>query len=138
MRSGDKTSRGIGGSRRLLLAAAALALSAGGALAQDAPQMSPGVKPVENNDKVYKADPSYQDTPYDPTAQINIYGGKYGIDSPRPLLELGQPLYIDGPLDPGVNIIGRKNLVYPAFEAFGDWRSAIAFNDNGNKEIGQV
>lgn len=101
-------------------------------------EMSPGAKPVENDPNVFKANPRYEAEPYNPSAQIDIYGGKRAIDAPRPALEIGRALYEGGPFDQGLSFLGQKNLVFPAFEAFGDWRTAIAFNDNGKKEVGQL
>ena len=120
---------------RLAAWAAALGtlLGVGAASAQDT-QTAPGVRPVPNNPGVFKADPRYEDKPYDPGAQINIYGGKTPIEDPKPLLELGRPLYRAGPLSSGVDVVGEKNLLFPGFVAFGDWRNVVAYNDNGKNE----
>jgi hypothetical protein len=137
MSEGD-SSRGLRARRARLVAwtiAAGAMFAALSAAAQEAPpQTAPGVRPVPSNPGVFKADPRYQDKPYDPGAQIDIYGGKRGIDDPKPLLELGRPLYREGPLSPGVNVIGEKNLLFPGFVAFGDWRNVVAYNDNGKNE----
>lgn len=111
----------------------ALAAEAGGPR-----QMSKEAKPVEHEPKDFRPDPAYQDKPYSPDAQIDIYGGKQAIDAPRPLLELFRPIYEEGPFRRGTNVIGDKNLVFPAFSIFGDWRTAIAHNDNGAVETGQI
>lgn len=106
------------------------------AAAQQPPrEMSPEARPVPNDRGVFGPDPAY-DTRYNPNAQIDIYGGKRAIDAPRPLFELGRPLYTEGPFTEGINYFGERNLVYPAFSAFGDWRNAIAFNDKGKAETG--
>ena len=108
------------------------------AAAEKEPQTSPGVQKVPYDPKVFRPDPSYDDKPYDAQKQLDVYGGKRDIDEPRPLLELGRTLYLEGPLPGGYNIIGSKNLVNPSLQAYGDLRTAVAFNDNGNVETAQV
>ncbi len=100
--------------------------------------MSPGTKQIDHDKGVFSPDPTYKDKPYSPDAQIEIYGGKTAIEAPRPLLELFRPIYQEGPYQDGTNVAGEKNLLFPGLSIFGDWRTAIAFNDNGNVEIGQV
>ena len=118
----------------MLLAAPGLAAAQTG----PAPEMSPGAKPVPDDQGVYKPDPSYDTNPYDPKAQINIYGGKHAIDDPRPIEAL-RLQYEGGPFDQGLTFLGERNLVFPAFQASGDWRTAIANNHQNNKQnIGQV
>jgi hypothetical protein len=117
-----------------IAAACMAALMAGSALAQDQRDMAPGVSPVPNDRGVFKSDPRYENRPYDPAAQIDIYGGKRTITDPKPLLELGRPLYREGPLGSGVNVVGERNLLFPGFLAYGDWRNVVAYNDNGANE----
>jgi len=117
----------------LALLGATLARAGGGG-----PEMSPGVQQVANDPSAFQPDPRATNT-YDPQQQIEIYGGKHNIDEPRPPIELGQKLYVEGPLDKNYNLVGPKNLVTPAFSVFGDWRTAYAYNNNGpNKEVGQI
>ncbi len=122
----------------VLVAAVVLATMPAGAN-DAAPEMSPNATRVRNDPKAFGSDPKYSGNSYDPKQQIQIYGGKKNIEEPRPMLELGQKLYVEGPLDPYYNVIGRKNLVQPAFSIFGDWRSAVAYNNNGHgKQVGQI
>ncbi len=105
----------------------------------DAPRkMSPEAKQIEHDKSVFGSDPTYKDKPYDPEKQIEIYGGKTAIDAPRPAIELGRPIYVEGAFGEGINLFGEKNLLFPAFNVSGDWRTAVAFNDNGAKEVGQI
>ncbi len=90
---------------------------------------------VPTSDRVFKPDPVYDDT-YNAEEQLYIYGGKHLVPTARPLLELGRELYQYGPLRPGINLFGKKNLVFPQFFVFGDWRTAVAYNDNGKVEKG--
>lgn len=102
------------------------------------PEMSPGAKQVANDRGAFGPDPHYGNT-YEPTQQIEIYGGKHTVNEQRPLVEIGQPLYVEGPLSANFNDAGAKNLVTPAFSVFGDWRTAFAYNNNGpGKEFGQI
>lgn len=117
------------------LAAGALALHA--ALAQaagEAPAMSPEARPVPHDSRVFSPDPSYADKPYDMGDQLRIYGGKSAVDTPRPMLELGRPIYQGGPYDPPGTWMGSKNPVDQAFSMYGDLRSALAYNDEGATE----
>jgi hypothetical protein len=107
--------------------------------AGDEPAMSPGVERVPHDPKVFKADPVYATQSYDPARQIEIYGGKRDVPEPRPLLEVGRPLYREGPLPPSYHFLGAKNPVSPSLILYGDWRTAIASNDNGRgKSTSQV
>jgi len=101
-------------------------------------EMDPAVKQVPHDPGEFRADPSYQDEPYDPAKQVDIYGGKVGYDEPRPLLELGRRQYTSGLYDKGTSIFGEDNLVFQALSVYGDWRTAVAFNNNGGKELAQV
>ena len=114
---------------------------AGGAdlrAAEKPPEMSPGVKPVPHKPDVFRSDPNYEDKKYDADGQIKIYGGKSRFEEVRPLLELGRPIYTEGPFQEGINLIGRKNLIFPALSVYGDIRTAVGYNDNGANENGLV
>ncbi|MBM3518923.1 MAG: hypothetical protein FJX56_13895, partial [Alphaproteobacteria bacterium] len=100
--------------------------------------MSEGAAPVEHDSGVFRGDPTYEDKPYSAEAQLAIYGGKSAFDTPRPLLEIGRQQYTTGPFDEGINLFGEKNLVFPGFAVYGDWRTAVAYNDNGALEQGLV
>src|ERR1041385_8954387 len=83
----------------VLVAAVMLATVPAGAN-DAAPEMSPNAMRVRNDPKAFGSDPKYSGNSYDPKQQIEIYGGKKNIEEPRPLLELGQKLYVEGPLNP--------------------------------------
>ncbi len=102
------------------------------------PKMDSFAKPSSYDKTKFKSDPVYPDKPYDVEAQVEIYGGKKAVPTARPWLELGHPLYDEGPFGAGYNLIGRKNLVRPQLTLFGDFRTALAYNDNGNAEVGQI
>ncbi len=108
-------------------------------LAAGEPIVGDGARKAEFDKGVFKADPTYEDKPYEQEAQVEIYGGKTAVDVQRPIVELGTPFYTVGPLAEGTNLLGAKNLVFGHLYAFGDWRTAVAYNDNGNgDEVAQI
>ncbi len=100
--------------------------------------MSPEAKEVETDKSKFSPDPSYEDKPYSAEEQIKIYGGKKAVEIVKPLFEFFRPQYSEGPFRQGVNPLGDKNTSSLQFLAFGDWRTAVAFNDNGANEVGQI
>ena len=56
-----------------------------------APDMSPDVRPVGTDLNLFRADPSYDSSIYNSDDQIKIYGGKRGMDEPRPLWNSADP-----------------------------------------------
>jgi hypothetical protein len=101
-------------------------------------QMSAGVEPAAHDPAVFKPDPSYAGERYDPQQQIAIYGGKRDVPEPRPLIELGRPLYLEGPLPPSSDVLGTLNPVNPSLLVYGDWRTALASNGNGRRQTNQL
>ncbi|MEM1356474.1 MAG: hypothetical protein AAGH88_16515, partial [Planctomycetota bacterium] len=94
------------------------------------------VREVPYDGDVFGGDPEYTIT-YDPQAEIDIYGGKTAISTPRPPVEIFRDMYDEGPLGEGFTLFGDKNRIYPQILLFGDIRTAVAFNDNGDKELAQ-
>jgi hypothetical protein len=103
--------------------------------ARSFPTIDPRAHIVPTDDTLFKPDPVYL-KPYNAEDQLYIYGGKHPVPTARPLLELGRELYQYGPFQPGINLVGKKNLVFPQVLVFGDWRTAVAYNDNGAVEKG--
>ena len=85
----------------------------------------------------FSPDPHYS-APYDPIAQLDIYGAKHPNPTARPLIEAGRELYGPGDFRPGINLLGSKNLVFPQLLVYGDERTAMAYNDNGAVEKGLI
>lgn len=100
---------------------------------------STSARPVPYDASRFAHDPAYP-TGYDAAAQQKVYGGKKKVEnSPRPAIEWGYPQYDAGMLPDSKDWFGKKNLARPQFMVFGDWRSAVADNNNtGRNEIGQV
>lgn len=113
------------------------ALGANHAIAADGhakPKMSPNAVIVDHSSDVFSGDPTYKNEPYDAEAQRKIYGGKRAIDEARPLLEIGRSIYQEGPFRAGSTHVGEKNILDPSLAVYGEWRTAVAFNDNRNNE----
>jgi len=100
--------------------------------------MSAGVERVAHDARVFKPDPDYGNIPYDPQRQIEIYGGKRDIEEPRPLLELGRPMYREGPLPPSSGLFGAKNPASPSLTVYGDWRLGLAANGKGADRVSEI
>ncbi|MSP81958.1 MAG: hypothetical protein EXQ94_03240 [Alphaproteobacteria bacterium] len=126
--------------RWLLGCAMGAALAGSSALAEEgtAPIIPPNAEQVEHDRGVFQPDPSYEDKPYDPEAQLDIYGGKRAAPTPRAAIEWGREIYTSGPLQESYTFLGDKNPVAPNFYVYGDFQSAVAYTDNGAKELGQV
>ena len=122
----------------LALLAGALALAGVDKVAADEIVSDPAATQVEHDSGVFQSDPDYEDAGYDAEAQLEIYGGKSAYPTPRPLIEAGRELYTAGPFSEAGTYLGTLNPTYNQFYVYGDWRTAIAFNDNGLVEVGQV
>ena len=95
------------------------------------PTMSPDAAAATHKDDAFGPDPTYETKPYSEDAQLKIYGGKFNVQNPRPMLELGRPIYGSGPLQSSGTGMGVKNPTSDAFSIYGDWRTAVARNVNG-------
>lgn len=76
-------------------------------------------------------DPICYELPYDPQGALSPYDGKTPIPTQRPWLELGRPFYDWGQFAPSSRIFGDTNLAAPQVLLYGDFRSAMASNNNG-------
>lgn len=85
----------------------------------------------------FQPDPQY-DEKYDTEEQIDIYGGKSAVEPPRPPLELGRQQYTSGIYEESNTLFGELNPLLPGLAVYGDWRTAIAYNKNNDKEIAQI
>ena len=101
-------------------------------------QMDDSVEPVTFDAGLFGPDPQYPELEYDPEAQIEIYGGKSAVDTPRPLVELWRPLYDRGNLGSGIPLVGEKNRLFPQLLVYGDARTAVAYNDDQGSDVAQV
>ncbi len=92
---------------------------------------------AEQDDDLFRADPNY-DTEFSSEEQVDIYGAKRAVDPPRPPIEIGRQQYTSGAYDESSTVLGVKNPLLPGFAVYGDWRTAVAYNQNNGKEIAQV
>lgn len=104
--------------------------------AEETIEMDERTHTVPYDPSVFSPDPTYEETPYSIEKQLQIYGGKSAVVGPRPLLELGRPIYQSGPFDEASYAFGAQNPTEMQFTIYGDWRTAIAANDNGAVEVG--
>jgi hypothetical protein len=85
----------------------------------------------------FGADPQYEAN-YNADGQVDIYGAKVAVDPPRPPVELGRQQYTSGSYDESSTILGEKNPLLPGLAIYGDWRTAVAYNNNNGKDIAQI
>ena len=97
----------------------------------------PSVSRVDKAEDAFRADPMYEKQ-YDAEGQVDIYGGKTAVEPPRPLLELGREQYTSGAYDESSTLLGELNPLLPGLSIYGDWRTAVAYNNNNGKDIAQI
>ena len=85
----------------------------------------------------FRPDPKY-DAEYSAEGQIEIYGGKSPVEPPRPPVELGRQQYTSGLYDESSTLLGKLNPLLPGLAVYGDWRTAVAYNNNNGKDIAQI
>jgi hypothetical protein len=81
-------------------------------------------------------DPFHDHLPYDACAEQGVYGDKYLNPVQRPLVELGMPLYLGGPVTPPSEHCGATNPSLPRFYLYGDYRAAAAYNAQNGGDLG--
>ena len=91
-------------------------------------------KPIQN---AFRPGPKYE-TKYDSEEQAGIYGAKSAVEPPRPLLEIGREQYTSGLYDASSTFLGELNPLLPGLAIYGDWRTAVAYNNNNGKDIAQI
>ncbi len=130
-------------------ALATIALVAGGYLAMSGATATPAAaeSSVAGNKegKLYQAPaedafrpgPQYEDN-YDAAGQVDIYGGKTAVEPPRPPIEIGRQQYTSGAYEESSTLLGELNPLLPGLAVYGDWRTAVAYNNNGGNEVAQI
>ncbi len=125
---------------------AALALAAGGCLvvsgttadfAQAGDNTTTSAKNETWIEKTFQPGPEYN-AKYDAEEQAKIYGGKVAVEAPRPLLEIGREQYTSGMYNESNTFLGALNPLLPGLAVYGDWRTAVAYNNNNGKDVGQI
>ena len=92
---------------------------------------------LEGKDDLFRPGPQY-DGSYDAKAQVDIYGAKSAIEPPRPPVELGRQQYTSGLYEESSTLFGNLNPLLPGLAIYGDWRTAVAYNNNNGKDIAQI
>jgi len=95
------------------------------------------VKVAEAKDDPFRSDPAYG-VDYSAEGQVDIYGAKSEVDPPRPPIEIGRQQYTSGAYDESGTFLGEKNPLLPGLAVYGDWRTAVAYNNFNNKDIAQI
>jgi len=88
-------------------------------------------------DDLFRPDPLYE-VKYDPKSNADIYGTKIEAATPRPLLELGREQYTSGAYEESSTVLGALNPLLPGLAVYGDWRTAVAYNRNGGRDVPQI
>lgn len=78
----------------------------------------------------FSSGPCWEGQAYDPCAAQDVYAGKTAVLPQRPWVEWGFPFYDNGPVPPSQEWFGPTNLVQQKFYVYGDWRAALAQNNN--------
>jgi hypothetical protein len=97
----------------------------------------PAVSTRSKGDDLFLPGPQY-DKNYDANAQVDIYGAKSAVEPPRPPVEIGRQQYTSGLYDESSTLFGNLNPLLPGLAIYGDWRTAIAYNNNNGKDIAQI
>jgi hypothetical protein len=87
--------------------------------------------------KSFRPGPEYKGK-YNAEDQADIYGAKVAVDAPRPLLEIGREQYTSGIYDQSSILLGELNPLLPGLAIYGDWRTAVAYNNNNGKDVAQI
>ncbi len=83
----------------------------------------------------FSPEPYYGHFCWDAGGELAVYGSKYNSPVQRPAIEWGLPFYDAGPLPRSGTGLGLTNLTMKKFYVYGDFRSAIAYNQNiGNEQ----
>ena len=91
----------------------------------------------DGKDDLFLPGPLY-DKDYDAKAQVDVYGAKSAVEPPRPPVELGRQQYTSGLYEESSTLFGNLNPLLPGLAIYGDWRTAIAYNNNNGKDIAQI
>jgi hypothetical protein len=78
----------------------------------------------------FSPDPQLGHIMWDECSELGVYGGKHLNPNQRPWVECFTPFYETGPWPPSYTCLGPTNLVRPKFYVYGDFRTAVANNNN--------
>ncbi len=105
--------------------------------ANEAKEQQEKDKLLEAEQNAFRPDPEYGKE-YSAEEQVKIYGGKSAVEPPRPILELGRQQYTSGSYDQSSTFLGELNPLLPGLSVYGDWRTAVAYNNNNGNDVAQI
>ncbi len=85
----------------------------------------------------FRPGPQY-DSNYNADGNVDVYGGKSAVEPPRPPIEIGRQQYTSGAYDESSNLLGALNPLLPGLAVYGDWRTAVAYNQNNGNDVAQI
>jgi hypothetical protein len=91
----------------------------------------------DSKEDLFRPDPRYEKN-YNAQNNVDVYGAKKAVEPPRPILELGREQYTSGDYSQESSLLGQNNLLVPGLAVYGDWRTAVAYNQNNGKDIAQI
>ncbi|WP_245296996.1 MULTISPECIES: hypothetical protein [Rhodomicrobium] len=100
----------------------------------------PGIGTSSNKsgkEDLFRPGPQY-DGNYNADKNVDVYGAKKAVEPSRPLIEAGREQYTAGDYNQESSLLGQNNLLIPGLAIYGDWRTAIAYNQNNGKDIAQI
>ena len=92
---------------------------------------------AEGKEDLFRPGPKY-DKNYNAEKNVDVYGAKQNVATARPILEVGREQYTSGDYNQESSFFGTKNLLIPGLSVFGDWRTAVAYNQNAGEDVAQV
>lgn len=132
----DQSAQGAGGAFQTVIAKNRVTSEKWTAENEEAPDGGKRKK-LDGKKGPFSPGPQY-DKKYDADGQFDIYGAKFEVAPPRPPIELGRQQYTSGLYDESNTFLGEKNPLLPGLAIYGDWRTAIAYNNNNGKDIAQI
>ena len=85
---------------------------------------------AEYSELDFSPDPWLDACQWDGCGELGVYGDKHPIPTQRPWFECFTPLYQNGPWPPSYDWFGPTNPARPKFYVYGDFRTAVANNNN--------
>lgn len=94
-------------------------------------KMDSRAKKVDFNVSAFLPDPDYADHAYQADAQLGVYKERPQHDEPFYFSLYGRGLFPSRQFNEGLDIIGKKNELYPNLIGSGDLRLAYVYSDDG-------
>ncbi len=94
------------------------------------------IKKTASKEDLFSPDPQYEAN-HNAEGNVDVYGAKSAVEPPRPPIEFGRQQYTSGIYDESSTLLGELNPLLPGLAIYGDWRTAVAYNNNNGKDIAQ-